>query len=103
MNIAAETITNAKIVHWLLEGIVFGQTGVANPNEYYQEERAIIFKRGMEMLPKDVGTVFKRIFTVKIPKKFQRIAMGSSLRLKFRATSSETINVCGFAIYKEEY
>ncbi len=103
MNIAAETITNPKILHWVMDGIQFGQSGVANPNEYYQEERAIIFKRGMEMLPKDVSTVFKRIFVVRVPKKFQRITMGSSIRIKFRASSAEAVNVCGFAIYKEQY
>ncbi len=103
MNIAAETVTNPKVLHWIMEGSVFGQSGVGNPNEYYQEERAQIFKRGMEMLPKDVGTVYKRVFVVRIPKKYQRIAMGNKIRIKFKCSSAEAINVCGFAIYKERY
>ncbi len=102
MNIAAETITNPKVLHWLVEVRDFNQTG-ATPNLYYQNDRSIIIKRGMEMLPKNVSTVFKRIFVVRIPKKAQRISMGSGIFLKFRCSSTEAINVCGFAIYKEEY
>ena len=102
MNIAAETITNPKIVHWLVEFKSVNQTG-STPTLYYQDDRSIISKRGMEMLPKAVSTVYKRIFVVRVPKKAQRMTMGSTMTLKFRCTSTEAINICGFVIYKEQY
>ncbi len=102
MNIAAETITNPKVLHWIVEVRGPNQTG-STPTLYYQDDRSIIIKRGMEMLPKDVSTVFKRIFVVKIPKKAQRMTMGNLIAIKFRCSSAESINVCGFAIYKEQY
>ncbi len=102
MNIAAETITNPKILHWTVQGGPEGST-IENPAVYYQQNRAQILKRGMEMLPKDVGTVYKRIFFVRIPKKIQRITEQGTISLHFRASSTETINLCDFCIYKEFY
>ena len=101
-NVAAETITNPKVLHWTIQGGSEGST-LENPSTYYQGNRSSIFKRGMEMLPKDVGTVYKRIFTVKIPKKFQRVSENAFISLLFRCSSTEAINVCGFGIYKESY
>ncbi len=101
-NVAAETITNPKILHWAVQGGSEGSTK-ENPTTYYQSNRSFILKRGMEMLPKDVSTVYKRIFVVKIPKKLQRQTADSFIDILFRASSTESINLCGFAIYKEFY
>ncbi len=57
----------------------------------------------MEMLPKDASTVFKRIFVVKVPRKFQRMAQNMNIEFRYIATSTEAINACGIAIYKEYY
>ncbi len=99
---SAETITNTKIIHWQVGVAVTGQT-ISVPSLYYQNDRSQILKRGMEMLPKDVSTVIKRIIFVSIPPKFQRFAEGNVLFLSYIASSSETINACGFGIYKERY
>ncbi len=101
-NVAAETITNPKILHWAVQGGAEGSTK-ENPSLYYQSNRSFILKRGMEMLPKDVSTVYKRTFVVAIPKKLQRQTADSYIDILFRASSTETINLCGFAIYKEFY
>ncbi len=102
INMAAETVTNPKVLHWTIQGGPEGTT-LENPLTYYQTNRSSIFKRGMEMLPKDVSTVYKRIFTVRVPRKLQRVSEGSFISLLFRATSTEAINACGFLIYKESY
>ncbi len=104
MNIAAETITNPKVLHWEVLLKPFSASGASsNPSLYYQVARNQIIKRGMEMLPKAVSTVYKRIFVVKIPKKARRIGLDDQIALAFRASSTETLNICGFAIYKEKY
>ncbi len=102
MNIAAQVITNPKVLHWVVEVRMPGMAGT-NPTTYYQDARSFIMHRGMEMLPADVGTVFKRIFVVKVPKSYQRIKQGMLIVLRLRASSTETVNQCGFAIYKEQY
>ncbi len=102
MNIAAETITNPKVLHWAVQGGSEGST-LENPTLYYQSNRSNILKRGMEMLPKDVATVYKRIFVVRVPRKLQRQQMDGFISLLFRASSTESLNVCGFVIYKEYY
>ncbi len=98
---AAETITNAKVVHWTIGLRPFG-TSLGNPNQYQIVQRRFIFKRGMEMLPKDVSTVFKRVFVVKIPPKFQRLGIGDDINFSFITSSAETINACGIAIYRAQ-
>ncbi len=102
MNIAAQTTTNPKVLHWEMQGGPEGTT-LENPTTYYQGNRSQIFKRGMEMLPTDTSTVFKRIFVVRIPKKMRRIQENGFISILFRCTSTESINICGFAIYKEFY
>ncbi len=72
-------------------------------NSYYQDTRAQVIKRGMEMLPSDQSTVFKRIVPVAIPKIYQRQRQGSVIRFDYQCSSTETINACGFCIYKELY
>ncbi len=99
---SAEVTTSPKVIHWTIEGLLPGQSGTV-PSTYYQSQRSEIFKRGMEMLPSDQSTVYKRIIVVKVPKKFQRVQESSGLVFRFICTSAETINACGIAIYKELY
>ncbi len=99
---SAQVVTNPKVIHWNLIFQKAGET-VASPASYYQVNRAIIFKRGMEMLPPDTSTVFKRVFVVRVPKHFQRVRDGAAIIFEYISSSSETINTCGFAIYKEIY
>ncbi len=101
-NVSAETIAETKIVHWQVVGQHSGETTDV-PSIYYSDNRANVLKRGMEMLPKDVSTIFKRIFVVNIPKKFQRIQKNWVLKFNYISTSSNTQNLCGFAIYKDLY
>ncbi len=96
---SANVVTNPKVIHWQIIFIPEGMT-VGAPSSYNQGNKSYIIKRGMEMLPKDLGTVYKRIFTVKVPKKYQRIAVNTDCVLQYISTSSEAINACGIAIYK---
>ncbi len=104
INFSAQTITNPKVLHWQVALLPSpGNQTASVPSTYYQLDRSQILKRGMEMLPADVATVFKRIFVVKIPKKGRRIADSSFIVFKYIVSSTETVNCCGFAIYKEKY
>ncbi len=100
LNVAAQTITNPKVLHWMIFKSPFGTTLPA-PSLYNQTSKRFIIQRGMEMLPKDVGTVFKRILSIKIPKRYQRMGDNDFLVFKYIATLAETINICGFFVYKE--
>ncbi len=97
---SAQTVTNPKVIHWIIEKLGANETSTT-ASSYYQQGRNHILKRGMEMLPADVSTVFKRIIFVRIPRGFQRVGEGENLRFKYQSSSAETINACGFAIYKE--
>ncbi len=90
----------AKVVHWSVTKEPFN-TNVSAPNLYNQQDKRFTFKRGMEMLPVNVSTVFKRIFVVKIPPRFSRMGDNDLLSFNYVCSSSEAINACGFAIYKE--
>lgn len=96
---SAETITNAKVIHWIIAKEPFG-SAVGSPTSYNTPSRRFILKRGMEMLPKDVGTVFKRIVVVRIPPRIRRFGEDDTLVFEFRCSSTETVNACGIAIYK---
>ena len=96
---SAQTVTNPKVVHWTIMFEPFG-SGTQIANSYQQVQRRNIIKRGMEMLPADTSTVFKRIFTVKIPRKMSRLGIDDELTFNYQASSTEGINACGFAIYK---
>ncbi len=98
-----EATTTAKVIHWDIDFVPAGTGSFPNANTYYTTQRAEIIKRGMEMLPRDQGTVFKRIFVVKIPKKFRRITDAVQMNFRYICSSTETINACGIAIYKEIY
>ncbi len=102
INFAAQVITNPKTVHWTIR-IVPPAASPSVPSQMYAIDRSYVLKRGMEMLPKDVATVYKRIFVVKIPRAYQRVKQGQVLEFEYVASSSETMNACGIFIYKEIY
>ncbi len=96
---SANVVTNPKVIHWQIIFIPEGMT-VGSPSSYNQGNKSYIIKRGMEMLPKDLGTVYKRIFTVKIPRAYQRVKVNTDCLFQYIATSSEAINACGIGIFK---
>ncbi len=96
---AAQT-GNVNVIHWKIDIVPTGMT-MSVPSLYYQTDRRFTLKRGMEMLPVNVSTVFKRIFVVPIPKKYRRQSDDQAIQLSYVASSAQTINACGFAIYKE--
>ncbi len=100
LNFAAQIITNPKILHWFVFKSPFGTT-IPAPTNYNQTSKRFVIQRGMEMLPMDVGTVFKRILSIKIPRRYQRMGDNDFLIFKYIVTSAELVNVCGFFIYKE--
>ncbi len=101
MNLAAQVTSNPKVLHWAVVVNVAGVTVLGNPSVYNPAGKKYIIHRGMEMLPQDVSTVFKRVFVVRVPRKYQRIGDADEIELQFRCSSTEAINNCGFAIYKE--
>ncbi len=100
LNVGPETITNPKVFHWMIFKSPFGTT-VPAPSLYNQTSKRFIIQRGMEMLPKNTAVVYKRIISIKVPKRYQRMGDNDFLIFKHIATSSETINVCAFFVYKE--
>ena len=97
---SAETITEVKTIHWVIRYVPPGQVA-SGPNALFGNDRSYVLKRGMEMLPKDVGTVYKRVFTVKIPRKYVRQQDNGGFVFEYIASSSNTMNSCGIFIYKE--
>ncbi len=99
LNFAAETITAAKTVHWQILKVPAGLalTSAALFGEAYKK---FILKRGMEMLPKDVATVYKRVGVVRIPPRLRRFDEGDTLLFRYISSSSNTMNACGFFIGK---
>ncbi len=100
LNVGAETVTNPKVFHWLIFKAPFG-TVIPAPSLYNQTSKRFVIQRGMEMLPTNVGTVYKRIISIKIPKRYQRMGDNDFFIFKGICTSAETINVCAFFVYKE--
>ncbi len=99
LNFSAETITSTKIIHWIIHKSPFG-VGTFIPSSQDASNKRFILKRGMEMLPKDVGTTIKRIGVVRIPPRMSRMGDGDLLRFSWIATSAETVNVCGNFIFR---
>ncbi len=99
-NVSAEAVTNTNVVHWKIIKTPSGFSGVSAANTYQQDDRKWIFKRGMEMLPKDVNTIIKRVFVIPVPRKMQRIGEGDTLRLLLETSANQTANFCGIIIYK---
>ncbi len=100
LNFSAETITVVKTVHWCFRFVPAGQTP-SGASQLFGTDRAFVMKRGMEMLPKDVNTVFKRVFVLKIPKRYQRITDAGQIQFTYIASSANTMNACGIFVYKE--
>ncbi len=94
-----EVITNTKIIHWQIEFVPEGMT-IGTPSTYNAGDKSYIIKRGMAMLVKDLATVFKERFVVKIPRSYQRVKVNTELKFRYIASSTETINTCGFTICK---
>ncbi len=101
-NLSAQVTAEPKTMQWLIQVIMPGMTA-QNSNLYYQDVRSYVIKRGMEMLPDAVATVFKRIFVVRIPRIYQRQKKGQVIQLRYISSSVDQQNYCGFAIYKELY
>ncbi len=99
INIGPQTTSNPKIVHWIIEKLPSLGTG-NDPSVYDAVNKKQVLKRGMEMLPTSSAIVYKRVFVLRIPPRLRRFADGDKLNFRFKASSSETINVCGIAIYK---
>ncbi len=98
---AAQT-GNVNVIHWKIVKNPNNSQAVTG-NSYNLAEKSWVMKRGMEMLPVNVTTVFKRVFVVKVPKKMQRMAVDDEINFLYQASSTQTINACGFAIYKYLY
>ncbi len=96
---AAQT-GNVNVVHWAFVKEPF-TTDITAPNLYNQKDRRFIMKRGMEMLPVNVATVFKRVLVMKIPRIYHRVGDLDQYTFQYIASSTQTINACGFAVYKE--
>ncbi len=94
---AAQT-GNVNVVHWRVVKVPAGMP-ITEANTYYQLDRSKTLKRGMEMLPVNVTTVFKRIFVIP-SKMFRRLSEGDTVTLEYIASSTQTINACGFVITK---
>ncbi len=95
---AAET-ANVNVVHWKIEKIPALLASTA-PNVYHQADKKHILKRGMEMLPVNVSTVFKRIFVVKLPRAIQRFGDQDKLIFTYQASSTQQLNACGIAVFR---
>ncbi len=97
---SAQTVTNPKVIHW---NVIVSRDLQTNPDPtvYNTPSKAMIIKRGMEMLPADTSTIFKRIFVVRIPRIYQRVRDDMEINFAYQASLTEGINACGIAIYKE--
>ncbi len=96
----------AQIIHWAIVKVPAGDgTFRIDPAIYNSNKKRFTFHRGMEMLPEvplaSGGTVqTKRVFTVKLPKRFQRMGEDDEVSLQYKSTSASGINFCGIAIWK---
>ncbi len=99
-NVSPDTVTVPAIVHWRIAMRRTGQT-LSSPALYYQDDRAQTMKRGMEMLGQSKGIEIKRIISLAIPRVYQRVREDSDIVFSYISSSSQVMNLCGFAIYKE--
>ncbi len=99
LNFSAETITSTKLIHWCIWKNPQSALSLS-PSSYDTTSKRWILKRGMEMVPKDVNTIIKRIGVIRIPRGFQRMADADALQFKYVASSTEAVNVCGNFIFK---
>lgn len=97
-----------QVFHWSIIKAPSGDPAWdIDPSVYNTTKKRFIIKRGMEMLPEiplgSGGTVqTKRIFVVKIPRIYQRMADADQFILTYKSTSSSGINYCGIVIYREQ-
>ncbi len=96
---SAQVTTNPKTINWQLVKEPFN-TNPTSPALMNQDNKRFVFKRGMEMLPSDQSTVFKRIVVVKLPPRYRRMGQNDQVTFQYIASSTETINSCGIAIFK---
>ncbi len=95
--------TTDMIFHWKIVKEPFG-TNTTAASTYDQIDKRFIMKRGMEMLSaSEPGTIFKRMFTVKIPQRFRRMGDTDQLILKVTKSSATATNFCGFIVFKETF
>ncbi len=101
LNAAATSATN--VFHWQVLYIPAPASATPPvPSLYNQSIKSHILKRGMEMIPVNVSTVIKRIFVVRIPKKYQRTETGAILSFRqIAAPGTDNVNFCFFAIFQE--
>jgi len=99
INVSALETGVTKTVNWKIQKIT-GNVAPSSPALGSQVDQKRILKRGMEMLPVAVATIFKRTFVVRLPRNLRRFGIGDKLELVWIASSTETINFCGIAIYK---
>ncbi len=98
-NVSAETITNTKIFHWYVMKVPAGVTP-GSAALYDVNTKRHVLKRGMEMVPKSVNTIIKRIFVVPLPRNLRRMGDGDKIIIQGNASLTETMNWCGIAIFR---
>ncbi len=94
-----------QVFHWMIYKSPNNNIGSTDPATYDLSTKRWVIKRGMEMLPEiplgSGGTVqTKRVFTVKLPKSFQRMADNDQIKLTYKSTSASGVNFCGISIFK---
>ncbi len=97
---------SVQVFHWLIIKSPAGDFPSVDPAIYDAARKRFVIKRGMEMLPAiplgSGGTVqTKRVFTLKIPRHFQRFGEADQLILYYKSTSSSGVNFCGIGIFRE--
>ncbi len=98
---SAEVTTSPKVIHWLIQKVPQAVGSMESvPSTYDNTIKKYIIKRGMEMLPSDQSTVFKRVFAVRVPRWMQRCADADVWQFRYVSSSTETINSCGFFIFR---
>ncbi len=100
-NVSAETLTSTKVFHWQIVQIPFGLVTTGDPSAYDATSKAMILKRGMEMLVKDNQSLVKRIIFLG-GNRFKRMKDGDIIQFQYKASSTETINTCGFFVSRIE-
>ncbi len=101
-NFSAEVVTVVKTVHWTIRYVPPGQTP-SSSSQLFGIDRSFVIRRGMEMLPKDLSVVYKRVFAIKIPNRYSRIQDSAQLQFTYVVSSSNATNACGIFVYKEIY
>ncbi len=92
-NLNTEVTGLTNTVHWMIAKNPGGLI-TFNPLTYGQSNRKFVFQRGMEMLPKNVSTLIKRIIFVRIPPRYKRMDESDTLSFIYRAALSQDLNFC---------